>query len=363
MRILVIGKFYVEGFGLHIAEVLASMGHTVHRFDPHPGSRAATPTTRSQRASPPSRFRKRIDQVGNTLYAASDNIPNIRSRRISRLWSLVEQQPLDLVIVCHDFLLPAEVAELKRQSGAQVALWFPDAISNFGRSAFMNAPYDALFFKDPFIVYRLSDVLQSPVYYLPECFNPERHQPTTVGRGDAYSCDITTAGNLHPWRVAVFKHLSGYKVRLWGNPPPPWLPLGQVADMFQGRGVYDAEKAHAFRSARIVLTTLHCSEIWGVNVRCFEAAGVAAFQLIEWRPGLSQLFQDGKELVTYTTMVDLREKIDYWLPREDERRAIGEAAKRRALAEHTYRHRLEVLLGTLTQGENGFPMPTISQQI
>ncbi len=356
MHVLVIGRFYVEGFGLHIAETLTSMGHAVERFDPKPGS--ASPTKRSSGVLIRGQLRKRLDQVGSTVYETSDKVAGIRARRMERLWSLVREQPFDLVIVCHDFLLPAEVETLKSMNGAKVAMWFPDAIVNFRNAAFMNSPYDALFFKDPFIVKRLSDVLESPVYYLPECFNPERHKLPPVQETETnYSCDITTAGNLHSWRVAVFKHLADYDVKIWGNPPPEWLPLGPVAGMIQGRGVFYSDKAQAYRSARIVLTTLHCSEIWGVNVRCFEAAGVGAFQLIEWRIGLAQLFEDGTELVTYTTMQDLRRKIDYWLPRADERRAIGEAARRRALAEHTYRHRLDVMLGTLFDEAEGFPLP------
>lgn len=354
MNILVIGKFYTEGFALHIAETLAAMGHAVRRFEPGYKSGRLL-----------GRVGKRVDQVIGTLHTTSDHLPAIRAKRMRRLWEVVEQGPLEVVIVCHDFLWPTEVAELKRRSGAQVAMWFPDSIVNFGRALFMNAPYDALFFKDPFIVYRLGDVLASPVYYLPECFNPERHalSPGVPVDDPAYVCDIATAGGLHSWRVAVYKHLADYQVRLWGHPPPLWLPTGPVAGMYQGRGVYDAEKAQAFCSARIVVNNLHFGEIWGVNVRCFEAAGVGSFQLVDWRPGLGHLFEDGKELITYSSMADLGAKIDYWLPREAERRAIGAAGQRRALAEHTYRHRLELLLNTLRATAQGFPVPKINYQV
>ena len=73
---------------------------------------------------------------------------------------------MDVVIVCHDFLQPEEVAELKRCTHAQISMWFPDSITNFHRGFFMNAGYDAFFFKDPYIVHTLRDVLKSPVYYL-----------------------------------------------------------------------------------------------------------------------------------------------------------------------------------------------------
>lgn len=350
MNILVIGKFYTEGFALHIAETFAQMGHVVQRFEPG---------YKSDRL--PWLLGKRLDQVLGTLYATSDHLPTVRARRMQSLWNVVECAKLDAVIVCHDFLWPAEVLELKRLSGAAVAMWFPDAMVNFHRGWFMNAPYDALFFKDPFIVHQLGDVLVSPVYYLPECFNPARHILSEGASTDepTYVCDITTAGNLHSWRVACYKHLSAYQVKLWGNPAPLWMPVGHVSEMVQGSGVYNEEKAQAFLSAKIVVNHLHYSEIWGVNVRCFEAAGVGAFQMVDWRPGLWQLFEDGKELVTFTSMADLKKKVDYWLPLETERRAIGEAGQRRALAEHTYRHRLELLLDTLAAKAKGFPVPII----
>ncbi|BAL23240.1 glycosyltransferase [Azoarcus sp. KH32C] len=343
--ILIIGKYYAEGFALHIAETLVQMGHSVRRFEP--GLRSARKK---------GKLWHRFDQILGVVHAATDSLPSIRARRMHDLWQTVEQQPLDVIIVAHDFLWPDEVAELKRRSGAQVAMWFPDAIVNFGRGFFMNSPYDALFFKDPFICHALGDVLKSPVYYLPESFNPERHwiSEETLGDLTPYSCDITTAGNQHSWRVACYKHLSDYNVKLWGNPAPLWMMPGPVAGMHQGRGVYGHEKARAFRGAKIVVNNLHCGEVWGVNVRCFEAAGAGAFQMVDWRPGIAHLFDDGAELVTFRSMADLKVKIDYWLPREDERHVIGQAAMRRAHAEHTYRHRLELLLDTLAGKQKGF---------
>ncbi len=39
--------------------------------------------------------------------------------------------------------------------------------------------------------------------------------------------------------------------------------------------------------------------------------------------------------------------LDHYLAHPDEARAIGENARRRALAEHTLRHRLEEMISTL----------------
>jgi spore maturation protein CgeB len=348
MNILVIGKFYIEGFGLHIAETLEDMGHVVRRFEP--GYRS-------------SRFGgslgHRIDQVGRVLRQTTESLPAMRSWCMKELWILAEQAPLDVVIVIHDFLWPAEVAELKRRTGAAVALWFPDCLVNFGRAFFMNAPYDGLFFKDPFIVHRLKDVLTNPVYYLPECFNPAKHCVPDVVESElaAYRCDVTTAGTQHSWRVALFRHLAEYNVKIWGPPGPLWLDVGPVAKMYQGRPVHNQDKARAFRAAKIVLNNLHYGEMWGINIRAFEIAGARGFQLIDWRPGLSQIFEDRKELICYHSVNDLKQKINYWLPRDDERKVIATAGMQRAFAEHTYRLRLELLLETLAGRAHGFPCP------
>lgn len=350
MNILVIGKFYTEGFALHIAETLSSMGHGIRRFEPG---------FRSGRVG--GRLGHRLDQVRGVLHSSTDSLPAVRARRMQALWQAVEQGPLDVVIVCHDFLWPAEVAELKRRTRAQVAMWFPDALVNFGKGCFMNAPYDGLFFKDPYSVHVLGDVLRSPVHYLPECFNPERHwlPEESIGHDAAYACDITTAGNQHSWRVALYKNLADYDVKLWGNPAPFWMAAGATAEKHQGRVVYNHDKVRAFRGAKIVINNLHYGEIWGVNVRCFEAAGAGAFQMVDWRPGLGQLFEDGKELISFKSMVDLKQKLAYWLPREAERRVIAEAGMRRAHAEHTYALRLKLLLDTLAGTQHGYPSPQI----
>ena len=91
MNILVIGKFYIEGFGLHIAETLMEMGHTVRRFEPGLRSGGVGGS-----------LGHRIAQVRGVLYANSDGIPAIRARRIRALWTEAEVGSLDVVIVAGD---------------------------------------------------------------------------------------------------------------------------------------------------------------------------------------------------------------------------------------------------------------------
>lgn len=138
LTILVVGKFYVEGFALHIAETLETMRHRVVRFEPG----VAYENERGV-------LTKRWTQVKSAVHDQAKRFPVIQRGLTRQLLNAARKQPIDLTIVCHDFLQPAEVKSLKEITKSSVVLWFPDAIANFHRTFFLNADYDALFLKIP----------------------------------------------------------------------------------------------------------------------------------------------------------------------------------------------------------------------
>lgn len=352
MHILVIGKFHTEAFGAHIAETCRELGHSVACFDPSASISGVH-----------GKVSYRIGQAIRTFQNAAESIPVIRKWRAGRLREVAEATKPDLIIVTHDFLWPAEVEDLKAATRAPIVMWFPDAIVNFGRAYFMNAPYDAIFFKDPYLVATLREVLGSPTYFLPEGFNPSRHRLPKDAEAKLpvpeFACDICTAGNLYTYRVAFFSQLSDFDVKIWGNPAPMWMDVSGVEEMIQSRFVEDARKALAFRSAKIALNNLHPAEIWGANKRLFEIAGTGAFQMVDWRPGLGILFEDGKEIVSFSSMEDLRGKIAYFLREDAEREAIARAGMRRARRDHTYAIRIGQMLATLESPSRQLRVPDI----
>jgi len=354
MKILVVGRLYTEGLALFIVEELERMGHSVVRFDPGPklaafGSRASF-------------YFNRVKGIG---HGAMANVARALgySGQIGALRRAIEQAGvIDLTIVCHDFLTPAESAEVKRLTKAPLVLWYPDHIAAFQKHMFLNGSYDALFFKDPYIVDILRRNLAAPVYYLPECFCPHAlpAPPADELIEERFRCDIATAGNMYAYRIGFFRNLAEYEVRLWGLPAPLWMDLGPVAPMVQSRFVAGAEKGRAFRGAKIVLNNVHPAEMWGTNVRTFEVCGAGAFQIVDWRPGLSNLFSLNEEIVTFRTLEELKAKIDHFLARPNERKAIAAAGRSRALRDHTYEQRLKLLIETVQGRQAGFPEPSVT---
>ena len=62
------------------------------------------------------------------------------------------------------------------------------------------------------------------------------------------------------------------------------------------------EKSKAIKYAKINLNTLFIGEVEGVNVRAFEICGMGGFQILQKKPGVNDLFTEGKEVITYTSV-------------------------------------------------------------
>ncbi len=74
--------------------------------------------------------------------------------------------------------------------------------------------------------------------------------------------------------------------------------------------------------------------------RDFEVPLARGLYLTTYDPELAQFFDIGREILCYKHVEEAVELIRYYLRHEDEAEAIREAGYRRALAEHTWEHRL-----------------------
>lgn len=323
---------------MHIAETFEAMGHNVLVFEPG---------IKTQQATNP--LHHRYIQVKTQLHHLYKQSSWGRQQEEARLKIFLKDFNPAFVLSCHDFLTPTQLHWLKSKFDCKTALWFPDAISNFGKAMFLDAAYDALFFKEPFVVDILKRELQKNAFYLPECCNPIYHNKVSFNAEDAakYACDITTAGNMHTARAAFFKLLEGYDVKIWGNPAPAWMDTTGIKQMIQNHFVSNTEKSKAFACSKIVINTMHPTEIEAVNVRLFEIAATGSFQICNYRKSLEELYTIGEEIVVFKTVEELKELIAFYLERPDLRKQIAENAHQKTMQLHTYKNRLEKMLSQL----------------
>ena len=80
MNILVIGKYYTEGFALHIAETLTAMGHETSRFE------AGLKNSHTNNI-----ILHRINQARIAIYDNTDAVPALRAMHMKGLWKQVKK--------------------------------------------------------------------------------------------------------------------------------------------------------------------------------------------------------------------------------------------------------------------------------
>lgn len=351
MNILVIGKFSPDQFGFHIADTLKDMGHKVIQFDPSLEYKYSKTT-----------IGRRLFQAKFFIYQAALNAGLLTAHRIKKFSKILNSKKVDLTICTHDYLSPEEVQLIKKKSFSPIIMWFPDAIAYSNKAYYMISDYDYIFFQDPYAVYILKNQYNKKnILYLPECCNPKYHKFVETNQDDfiKFNCDISTYGSAHNYRTFFFSQLLtfNYKIKIWGPKPPIWLKDNRSLSLYQGEYITNEVKAKSIILSKINLNTLFPGGVFGLNARAFEIAGTGGFQMIHWRAGLAELFDDGKELVSFNNFDELIEKIEYYLPREELRKEIGIAGQTRAYKDHTYQKRLTTILDVVFNNGKAFDIP------
>jgi spore maturation protein CgeB len=326
MRIGIVGPIWPDSFAANIVDSLTAMGH--------------------QPVSVGSTYAFGNPYTSAAAVLVRNAVPALDERAQRRVLRAALDAGCEIVIVLEQRLMPEIVRQLGR-NGIKVALWFPDSLLNLGRQLMLLSPYDAVFFKDPYLVRRLGAVLELPLYYLPEACNPRWHRPLTAPGTEPY---LVIAGNMYPSRIRLLERLleHGIPLRLYGGGFPRWAGRTPLREAHAGHCIFGEEKARVYRSAAGVLNNLHPAEIEGVNARLFEAAGCGAAVLTEFRPALSELFAIGDEVLAFRDFDELLAQATRLLNEPELTAKIGDAAAARAHESHCYEKRLAVILEKLS---------------
>jgi len=90
------------------------------------------------------------------------------------------------------------------------------------------------------------------------------------------------------------------------------------------------------------------------NMRLFEATGMGALLITDWKKNLSDIFEPDKEIITYKTPEECTQKIQYYLDHEKEREIIARAGQERTLKEHTYYQRMQELIKIIQTNKSNY---------
>jgi spore maturation protein CgeB len=267
----------------------------------------------------------------------------------------VETFAPDLVLALAQAPLSRGALNRLRRDGVTTAMWFVEDFRLFTYWRAYAPLYDifAVIQKDPFFQ-ELTAIGQPNALYLPLAADPEFHCPVELSPAEQreFGADVSFLGAGYPNRRLAFRQLLHLDFKLWGS---DWEGESMLAPRLQrqGRRIAPDEAVKIFNATRVNLN-LHSSVTPGavvtrgdfVNPRTFELASCAAFQLVDRRNLLPELFAED-ELAVFSSMQELREMIERFLHGPEaaaERAAMAARARERVLREHTYGHRMRTLL-------------------
>jgi spore maturation protein CgeB len=247
-------------------------------------------------------------------------------------------------------ITPALVHRVRARLGALVVNFFPDNPLWMIPFECLEA-YDVFFTKERYALRTLQSVGVRNLHYLPMYCVPAMHHPVTLTPDEArrFGAAVSLVGSRYAYRERLVRSLADRPLRVWGG---GWSRTRDpaVRPLVAGGPVFGRDKLCVYSGSTLSLNPHHpINDIVGVNTRTFELAAAGSCQVADFKEDLATLFKPGEEMVVYRDLPELRRLLDHYLARPDEARAIGDNARRRALAEHTLRHRVEEMLAVIRQ--------------
>jgi spore maturation protein CgeB len=339
VKIIVVSPIF--GGGLPIAasthRALCRLGHDAILMD------LSTFQTR-YRALLPSNQNK--DQGGELLYREVETV----------LLEAVERHEPQLFLSLALAPLTERFLTTLRGRGVVTASWFVEDCNRFTMWKWQANWFDHFFLiQDEPLISEVKRAGGRAVHYLP-CAGEASlavQPPLTDEERHHYGSDISFMGSPYPNRVQLFSTLGEFSIGLWGR---GWSKYAaQLPGMVrEGERLISLDEEAKIYAASHLIINQHSStdndtgaSKQFLNPRTFTAALCGVFQFIDERTLLPRSFEPGKEVATFANPEELKRKLHYFLAHPVERATMADAARERALREHTYEARLDQAMGIM----------------
>jgi spore maturation protein CgeB len=135
-----------------------------------------------------------------------------------------------------------------------------------------------------------------------------------------------------------------YDLKLYGSGLHTLPASSPLHRCHQGE-VWGVEMYQALRASRVTLNShIDMAGREAGNARLFEATGVGAFLLTDFKDNLDTLFAPEREVAAWRTVGDCLAQIERYLADDAARLSIAKAGQARTFAAHTFRRRVEEIL-------------------
>jgi|SRR5579872_3708146 len=186
--------------------------------------------------------------------------------------------------------------------------------------------------------------------YLPLAFEPRILAQLPDGPRDI---PLSFVGGISPGHRERLDFLETMAQRIelaiWTDLPPA-LPATSAIRARHCGSAWGRAMFQILRRSQITLNRhIDVSANFANNMRLFEATGMGACLVTDAKDNLAELFEPGKELVTYASADECVAAVRHLAEHPAERQRIAAAGQARCLADHTYERRTGELVAILTR--------------
>jgi len=246
-------------------------------------------------------------------------------------------------------ILPGTVENVKGK-GIKTVLWTIDPPRNF-EPIIKSAPfYDFVFCGGSEAIEILNKYNIRNFYFLPFACDTDYAYPVEVNKEERniYGSDIVFVGSYYPNRLEILERISDFNLGVWG---PGWQRIPRHSPLKEcirkAEGVSYREWRKIYSSSKIVLT-IHYQDgrtlCYQASPRVYEVLACRCFLLSDNQRDVIRLFESKNHLDVFNDVDELRNKINYYLNNEEERKAIAARGYEEVINKHTYLHRVNKIL-------------------
>jgi len=151
-------------------------------------------------------------------------------------------------------------------------------------------------------------------------------------------------GHLYEKRIRVLRELTGFKLAIWSFDGEDILIDHGMQAFYQGS--ISRSRCHSAYQRCSMVLNIHGKHMPdGGNLSTFEIPESGTLQIVDHFH--EDWFQDGREILSYRSIADLKQKVTYFLEHFEEANTIAKAGAQRVIKDHRFEDRINKLFHLL----------------
>lgn len=264
----------------------------------------------------------------------------------------------DLVLTMNGFVLTKEISDWLKEEGITCAVWMSEDPYYIDLGLDVMNRYDYLFTIDSASLETYKKHGHPNAHLLPLGTDDSTFAPQKM---DDWKSDVCLVGFPYPDRVEIIQKLleeTTYSITVAGGTWKEileqhssnhrlniidWIPPEHVSRLYhEAKVVINTHRPHDLEVNQNSLQLKNRS----INNRTFDIAANESFQLISHMPDLRTYFAED-EVPSFSSFEELKQLLGFYIPRSAERLVYAKKARKKAVSEHTFQHRMNTMLSII----------------